>query len=98
MKNKSTLERVLQDPNKRKSFEKKYREFLLSELISELMEIEKVSVRKLATMTNLSPTVIQEIKSGKRENPTFDSLTKLIGALGGEIVFKKGKKELAQVP
>ncbi|MCG6195669.1 helix-turn-helix domain-containing protein [Leptospira sp. FAT2] len=98
MKSKSTFDRIMQDPQRRKSFEKKYNEFYLSEMISELMEQEHISVRELAEKTNLSPTVIQDIKSGKRDNPTFNSLISVIEALGAEIVFKKGKKELYHVP
>ncbi|WP_243397171.1 helix-turn-helix domain-containing protein [Leptospira kmetyi] len=88
----------MQNPKRRKSFNKKYTEFFLSEMVSELMEQERISVRELADKTNLSPTVIQDIKSGKRDNPTFNSLISVIEALGAEIVFKKGNKELYHVP
>ncbi|WP_244265078.1 helix-turn-helix domain-containing protein [Leptospira alexanderi] len=71
---------------------------MLSELVTELMELENISVRELAKITKLSPTSIQELKSGKKDNPTFLSLLKIVEALGGAIVFKKGNKELVHVP
>ncbi|EMO82480.1 helix-turn-helix domain-containing protein [Leptospira kirschneri] len=98
MQKKTTFEREMRIPERRKNFDKKYNEFLLSEVIAQLMEMEKVSVRKLAKLTNLSPRVIHEIKTGKQENPTFQSLVKVMEALDAEIVFKKGRKKLAHVP
>ncbi|QOI44993.1 DNA-binding protein (plasmid) [Leptospira interrogans serovar Canicola] len=59
------------------------------------------SVRELFTKShcgNHSWTQIQEIKTGKQENLTFQSLVKVMEALDAEIVFKKGRKELAHVP
>lgn len=98
MKSKSTFERIMQSPKRRQTFDKKYNEFVLSELISELMEEEHISVRELAKKTKLSPTVIQEIKSGKKDNPTFNSLISVIEALGAEIVVKKNNKERFHAP
>ncbi|WP_235595440.1 helix-turn-helix domain-containing protein [Leptospira interrogans] len=84
--------------NHTQNIDKKYNEFYLSEMISELMEQEQISVREFAVKTNLSSTVIQDIKSGKRDNPTFNCLISVIEALGTEILFKKGNKEFYHVP
>lgn len=60
----TTFEREMQDTAFREEFKKEYNEFLLSETILAMMKDAHKSVRKLATETDLSPTVIQKIRSG----------------------------------
>ncbi len=64
----STYDRIMQDPKRRNSFEKEYKEFVLSELLLALMENDAKSVRKLAKEAGLSPTAIQDIRSGKQKD------------------------------
>ena len=59
----STFEREMHDVTFREAFDKEYNEFLLSETILVMMNEAHKSVRKLATETALSPTVIQNIRS-----------------------------------
>jgi predicted transcriptional regulator len=94
---KTTFEREMEDPEFRKLFEKEYEALALSEMLVDLMELEGISVRELAKHARVSATVIQDIRSGKQENPTLSVLSKLIHSMGGEIVIKKGQKTLATV-
>jgi ribosome-binding protein aMBF1 (putative translation factor) len=94
---KSTFDRLMKSKSFKDKFNKEYEALTLSETIIGLMESEKLSVRELAKRANVSSTVIQEIRSGKQDNPTLLVLSKLIHTLGGEIVIKKGKKNLAVV-
>ena len=94
---KSTFDRLMKDKSLKAKFDKEYDALNLSETLIELMESQKVSVRELSKKANVSSTVIQEIRSGKQDNPTLLVLSKLIHTLGGEIVIKKGKKTLASV-
>ncbi|EMJ85365.1 helix-turn-helix domain-containing protein [Leptospira meyeri] len=94
---KSTFDRLMNDKSFKAKFDKEYDVLNLSETLIELMESQKVSVRELSKKANVSSTVIQEIRSGKQDNPTLLVLSKLIHTLGGEIVIKKGKKTLASV-
>jgi len=87
----------MEDPEFRKLFEKEYEALALSEMLVDLMESEGLSVRELAKRSRVSATVIQDIRSGKQENPTLSVLSKLIHSMGGEIVIKKGRKTLATV-
>ena len=89
----STFERLMKDPGRRKRYEEGYREFLLSEVLVELMESEGATVRKLAKTADLSPTIVQGIKSGKRQQVTLASVSSILHALGFSLVAKKGKKE-----
>ncbi len=87
-KAKSTFDRFLEDPKQRKLFDKEYHEFLLSEIILALMDADHRSVRKLADAAGISPTVIQEIRSGKKQNITLNTFLKLISELGWEIIIE----------
>jgi len=61
-------------PKQRKQFDKEHKEFLISEMILAAMEKDNVSVRQLAKMADLSPTIIQGIRSGIRKNVTIKTI------------------------
>jgi DNA-binding Xre family transcriptional regulator len=90
----STFDRIMKDRARRQRFERKYQSFLLSELIHALMEQETKSVRALAREVGVSPTVIQDIRSGERSNVTLRNFVGIVGALGGQVTVRKGKKEM----
>ncbi len=90
----STFERTMKDPRRKKEFDERYREFLLSEIVLGLMQEADLSVRKLAREVGVSTSVIQEIRSGARENVTLKTFLGIIGALGGEVTIKKGNRTL----
>ncbi|TGN09649.1 helix-turn-helix domain-containing protein [Leptospira ilyithenensis] len=94
---KTTFDRLMKNQSFKQKFDKEYDALTLSETIIELMESEKLSVRELSKRANVSSTVIQEIRSGKQDNPTLLVLSKLVHTLGAEIIIKKGKKTLANV-
>jgi DNA-binding Xre family transcriptional regulator len=85
----------MEDPKRKKKFDREYEELLLSELILALMEKDEISVRKLAKAAKISPTVVQEIRSGKKANLTLLTLASIAEALGWEpflTLKKKGEK------
>jgi len=90
----STFDKMMQDPKRKKKYEEGYREFLLSELLIDLMNDEEVSVRKLAKEAGLSTAVVQGIRSGERKNVTLNSVGSIFHAMGWKLVAKKGRKEL----
>ena len=90
----STFDRLMKDPERRQKFETKYRSFLLSEVIHGLMEREGKSVRELAREVGVSPTVIQDLRSGGRTNVTLRNFVGIVAALGGEVAVRKGKEEM----
>lgn len=85
----TTYELLTKDPDRKAKIEKGYRELLLSELFIALMEEDHVSVRKLAKAAGISPSIIQDIRSGKKENITLKSFTNIASALGYGIVLEK---------
>ena len=79
----------------RQKFEAEYEAFLLSEVICTLMKDEKKTVRKLAQETHLSPTVIQNLRSGKQEDVKLSNFINLSHACGFNLVLEKGNHRIA---
>ena len=63
----STFEREMQDENFFKIFEEGYKELLFSELMIAIMEKDNKSIIKLAEEAKISPSIIQNLRSGKQE-------------------------------
>ncbi|MDY6969804.1 MAG: helix-turn-helix transcriptional regulator [Spirochaetota bacterium] len=53
------------------------------------MEVNHISVRKLAEKSGVSPSIIQNIRSEKTSNVTFNTLNSIISSLGYRIIFEK---------
>jgi DNA-binding Xre family transcriptional regulator len=82
------------DPGFKKDFDKEYQEFALSELILALMEDDKKSVRKLAEIVGLSPTAIQDLRSGKAKDVKFKNFLNIVEACGFGLELVKGDKRI----
>jgi DNA-binding Xre family transcriptional regulator len=85
----TTYERLTKDPVRRAKIERGYKDLVLSELLIALMEEDHVSVRKLAQAAGISPSIIQDVRSGKKENMTVKSFSSIATALGYEVVLQK---------
>jgi len=88
----STFDKLMQDPKWKAGFEKGYKKFLLSEFLIEAMEENKISVRKLAQKAGVSPTIIQNLRSGKRSNISLNTLTPILSVLHYKLEFVKENK------
>jgi DNA-binding Xre family transcriptional regulator len=89
----STYERLIhEDPTFKEDLEKRYKEFILSELLLAAMEEDHISIRKLAKEAGVSPSLIQDLRSGKKDNLTFRSFSHIVDALGYDIVLEKRLK------
>ena len=58
------------------------------------MEGDKKSVRALAKEVNLSPTVIQGIRSGKQKDMKVKNFLHVVHACGYEVVLDNGKDRI----
>ena len=83
-KMKSTSEKFMESltPKQLKEFNEEYKSFALSELILALMEQDEISVRKLAKIAGVSPTIVQEMRSGLKKNYSMESFYKILKTLG----------------
>ncbi len=91
----STFEREMQDTEFQEEFEREYNEFLLSETILVMMSDAHKSVRKLATETDLSPTVIQNIRSGIQEDIKLSNFINISHACGYKLILEKDNQRIA---
>ncbi|MFC1841691.1 helix-turn-helix domain-containing protein [Candidatus Dependentiae bacterium] len=81
---KSTSQEFIESLTKkeREKFFEEYKELLLSELILALMEKDDLSVRKLAKMAGVSPTVVQAMRSGAKKDFSLKTFFKVLKGLG----------------
>jgi transcriptional regulator with XRE-family HTH domain len=84
---KSTYEQFIENDEQKALLEAEYKELLLSEMLIAAMEHDHLSVRKLAAAAGVSPTIIQGLRSGSRTNITIDTLSKILDAVGYQIIF-----------
>lgn len=82
---KSSFDEFISDPKNKISFEREYRKLDRSETLIEAMLDAKISVRALAKKAGVSPTIIQELRTGERENVTVNTLDRVLDALGYQI-------------
>lgn len=88
-KNISTFDREMQDPDFKEAFEIGYKKFLLSELLTDMMEENHKSVRSLASEVGLSPTIIQRIRSGHQKDLKLSNLVSIAAACGYHLFLEK---------
>lgn len=83
---KSTVDSLIEslNPIERKKFDEEYKELLLSEIILAAMEKDNISVRKLAKMAGVSPTIVQAMRSGTRQDFSMQSFFKVLKSLGSK--------------
>lgn len=85
----STFKREMKNPKFKKAFEKGYKELLLSELLIAIMENDEKSVRSLAKEVDISPTVIQRIRSGDQEDIKISNFVNIAHACGYKVLIEK---------
>lgn len=83
-KKRSTVDMFMEtlSPSERLEMEQEYRELLLSELILAIMEKDKISVRKLAKLAGVSPTIIQAMKTDTKKDFSMQSFFKVLKGMG----------------
>jgi DNA-binding Xre family transcriptional regulator len=91
-KSTSTFEREMKSPSFRAALEREEALLDVSEFIARQMAEQDLTVRKLASLASVSPTVIQGIRAGTRKNIEYATLKAILGALGCEISFKKTRR------
>lgn len=83
-KAKSTIDKFIESLSVKelKKFNEERQEFILSELILAAMEKDNISVRKLAKMAGVSPTIVQAMRSGTKKDFSMQSFFKILKSLG----------------
>lgn len=93
----STYERLMEEDTEfEKDLSKRYKDFILSELLLAIMQDNPISIRKLAHEAGVSPSLIQDLRSGKKDNLTLRSFSSILDSLGYDLVVEKRKKKVPQ--
>ena len=90
----STFDKWMKNPKIKKAYQDGYEDFVLSELIRALMENDKKSVRGLAKKVGLSPTVIQDIRSGKQEDMKVKNFVSIVHACGYHLFLANEREKI----
>lgn len=91
----STFEREMQNPKRKKEFDKGYKEFVMSEIMIALMEGNETSVRKLAESAGISPTTVQSLRSGAQKDVKLTNFISIAEACGYNLVLEKDENRIA---
>ncbi len=88
---KSTTEEYLEgmSPAEREDFDKELRKLALSEMVLAAMEEDEVSVRKLAKLAGVSPTIVQAMRLGKKDDFNLKSVFKVLDSLGFTLFLER---------
>ena len=78
-----------ENPEQKDIYEKEYNDFLLSEFMLEQMEAQHISVRELAKKADVSPTVIQKLRSKDSQKENLTTFTSVLRSLGYQIKLEK---------
>ena len=90
----TTFDKWMADTEIKEHFDKDYKNFVLSEIILALMENDGKSVRELAREVGLSPTVIQNIKSGKQQDMKIKNFVSIAHACGYHILLMNEREKI----
>ncbi len=63
------------------------------EYIKTLKQAKKMTAKDLSNLTNIPESTINNILTRKTENPTFETISKMVIALGGSLDALAGAKE-----
>ena len=86
----TTFEQFFKDnPEQKEIYDKEYSDFLLSEFMLEQMEAQNISVRELAKKADVSPTVIQKLRSKDAQKVNLTTFTSVLKSLGYQIKLEK---------
>lgn len=91
---KTTFDKWMTDPEVKKHFDREYKDFVLSELIAALMENDGKSVRELAKEVGVSPTVIQNLRSGKQQDMKVKNFVNIAHACGYHLFLVNAQEKI----
>ena len=75
---------------RRKEFDRTFRSMALSEMVYAAMANDIEAVRKLAQLAGVSPTIINDLRSGKKGVSGLSDIFKVIESLGFTVHLEKG--------
>lgn len=77
----------------KKEFDEEYKDLLLSEMILAAMHQDDISVRKLAKLAGVSPTIVQGMRT-RAKNFSVGSFFKVLKGLNCKIIIERNGHQL----
>jgi DNA-binding Xre family transcriptional regulator len=90
----TTFDRWMQDREIKKIHDEHYNELVLAELTIALMEENEKSVRELAKEIGISPSVIQDLRSGHQKDIKLSNFLKMMKVFGYHLCLQKGNTRI----
>jgi len=92
---KSTYDELVESlsPQEKKEFDEEYKDLLLSEMILAAMHEDDISVRKLAKLAGVSPTIVQGMRT-RAKNFSIGSFFKVLKGLNCKIIIERNGHQL----
>lgn len=78
-----------ENPEQREIYDKEYNDFLISEFMLEQMEAQNISIRELAKKADVSPAIIQKLRSKDSLKANLTTFTSVLKSLGYQIKLEK---------
>jgi len=94
----TVFQKWMKDPEFEKELDAEIKDFALSELLFAIMDENKQSVRKLAEMAGISPSSLQDLRSGKSKDVKLKNFVSIVEACGYGIEIVKGNKRIPLHP
>jgi predicted DNA-binding protein YlxM (UPF0122 family) len=76
-------------PKQKQKHEENYIDLVLSELLLAAMHEDDVSVRELAKLAGVSPTIVQGIRSQTRKHVSVQSFFKILNSMGCKFMVER---------
>ncbi len=92
---KSTVDELIESlsPAEKKAYDAEYKDLLLSEMILAAMAEDNISVRRLAKLAGVSPTIIQSMRSGIKKDFNVGSLFRVLKGLGCKVLIERNGQQ-----
>jgi plasmid maintenance system antidote protein VapI len=88
-----TYESQMQDKEFRESYIGTHPAFVVSEVLAEGMNEENIDTQKLSEISDIPERTIKKILRDADYDISINTTTKLLGALGYEVILKKNDRE-----
>lgn len=90
----SVFQQWINDGDFEAKLDEELKEFSLSELLLAIMEEDQKSVRKLAEMAGVSPSSVQDLRSGKAKDIKLKNFLNIVDACGYGVELVKGERRI----
>ena len=90
----STFDKMMKEPEFKAKFEEGYEDFLLLELLIDLIDNNQKSISEIAKEANINPSLIQDICNNTKQDIKISQFLKVIKACDYNLILEKGENRI----